>query len=75
MEKTNRITINVYDGIDDKTAVECVKNVIEMGKISTERHNPVYCFLTFFTGKIGVSLGRYTKNTVFNVYRHKGDDV
>lgn len=61
------MTIKIEDNIDDLTAINLVKQVIEQGKISNNGNS--YCYLTIFDD-IAVETRRYRKSPCFRVYRH-----
>lgn len=61
------MTIRIEDNIDDLTAINLVKQVIEQGKISNNGNS--YCYLTIFDD-IAVETRRYRKSPCFRVYRH-----
>ena len=61
------MTIKIEDNIDDLTAINLVKQVIEQGKISNNGNS--YCYLTMFDD-IAVETRRYRKSQCFRVYRH-----
>ena len=52
------MTIKIEDNIDDLTAINLVKQVIEQGKISNNGN--MYCYLTLFDD-ISVETRRYGK--------------
>lgn len=62
-----KMTIKIEDNIDDLTAINLVKQVIEQGKISNNGNS--YCYLTIFDD-IAVETRRYRKSPCFRVYRH-----
>ena len=60
------MTIEIKDNIDDLTAINLVKQVIEQGKISNNGNS--YCYLTLF-GDIFVETRQYRKSPCFRVYK------
>lgn len=62
------MTIKIEDNIDDLTAINLVKQVIEQGKISANSNS--YCHLTLF-GDIFVETRQYRKSTCFRVYKNE----
>ena len=60
------MTIEIKDNIDDLTAINLVKQVIEQGKISNNGNS--YCYLTMF-GDIFVETRQYRKSPCFRVYK------
>ena len=60
------MTIEIKDNIDDLTAINLVKKVIEQGKISNNGNS--YCYLTLF-GDIFVETRQYRKSPCFRVYK------
>ena len=60
------MTIEIKDNIDDLTAINLVKRVIEQGKISNNGNS--YCYLTLF-GDIFVETRQYRKSPCFRVYK------
>lgn len=65
------MTIRIEDNIDDLTAINLVKQVIEQGKISNNGNS--YCYLTIFDD-IAVETRRYRKSPCFRVYKQKSYD-
>lgn len=67
-----RIEIEIRDGVNPITALECVKQVIAEGKISRDgRGKPYYCSaVSFLTheGPTMVHTRNYRKNNCFLVY-------
>ena len=61
------MTIKIEDNIDDLTAINLVKQVIERGKISNNGNS--YCYLTLFNG-ISVETRQYRKSPCFRVYKN-----
>ena len=62
------MTIKIEDNIDDLTAINLVKQVIEQGKISNNGNS--YCYLTIFDD-IAVETRQHRKSTCFRVYKNK----
>ena len=62
------MTIKIEDNIDDLTAINLVKRVIECGKISNNGNS--YCYLTSFNDII-VETRQYRKSPCFRVYKNK----
>ena len=62
------MTIIIEDNIDDLTAINLVKQVIEQGKISNNGN--MYCYLTLFDD-ISIETRRYRKSPCFRVYKNK----
>ena len=62
------MTIKIENNIDDLTAINLVKQVIEQGKISNNGN--MYCYLTLFDD-ICVETRRYRKSPCFRVYKNK----
>lgn len=62
------MTIKIEDNIDDLTAINLVKQVIEQGKISNNGNS--YCYLTIFDD-ISVETRRYINSPCFRVYKNK----
>ena len=63
------MTIKIEDNIDDLTAINLVKQVIEQGKISNNGNS--YCYLSIFDD-IVVETRQYRKTPCFRIYkRHK----
>ena len=62
------MTIEIKDNIDDLTAINLVKQVIEQGKISNNGNS--YCYLTMF-GDIFVETRQYRKSPCFRVYKNE----
>ena len=62
------MTIKIEDNIDDLTAINLVKRVIECGKISNNGNS--YCYLTSFND-IMVETRQYRKSPCFRVYKNK----
>ena len=62
------MTIKIEDNIDDLTAINLVKQVIEQGKISNNDNS--YCYLTIF-GDIAVETRQYRKSPCFMVYKNE----
>ena len=60
------MTIEIKDNIDDLTAINLVKQVIEQGKISNNGNS--YCYLTLF-GDIFVETRQYRKSPCFRIYK------
>ncbi len=67
-----RIEVEIRDGINPITALECVKQVIAEGKISKDgRGKSYYCWaVSFLTheGPVMVHTRNYRKNNCFLVY-------
>ena len=61
------MTIKIEDNIDDLTAINLVKQVIEQGKISNNGNS--YCYLTLFSD-ICVETRQYRKSPCFRVYKN-----
>ena len=61
------MTIKIEDNIDDLTAINLVKQVIEQGKISNYGNS--YCYLTVFND-ISVETRQYRKSPCFRVYKN-----
>ena len=61
------MTIKIEYGIDDLTAINLVKQVIEQGKISNNGNS--YCYLTMF-GDMCVQTRLYRKSPCFRVYKN-----
>ena len=62
------MTIKIEDNIDDLTAINLVKQVVEQGKISNNGNS--YCYLTIFDD-IAVETRQYRKAPCFRVYKNK----
>lgn len=62
------MTIKIEDNIDNLTAINLVKQVIEQGKISNNGNS--YCYLTIF-GDIAVETRKCRKSPCFRVYKNK----
>lgn len=62
------MTIKIEDNIDDLTAINLVKRVIERGKISNNGNS--YCYLTIFDD-ISVETRQHRKSPCFRVYKNK----
>ena len=62
------MTIKIEDNIDDLTAINLVKQVIEQGKISNNGNS--YCYLTIFDD-ISVETRQHRKSPCFRVYKNK----
>ena len=62
------MTIKIEDNIDDLTAINLVKQVIEQGKISKNGNS--YCYLTIFDD-IAVETRQHRKSPCFRVYKNK----
>ena len=62
------MTIKIEDNIDDLTAINLVKQVIEQGKISNNGNS--YCYLTIFDD-IAVETRQHRKSPCFRVYKNK----
>lgn len=60
------MTIKIEDNIDDLTAINLVKQVIEQGKISNNGNS--YCYLTIFDD-VCVETRQYRKSPCFQVYK------
>lgn len=60
------MTIRIEDNIDDLTAINLVKQVIENGKISNNGNS--YCYLTIFDD-ISVETRQHRKSPCFRVYK------
>ena len=71
-----RIYLDIRDDIKPETALECVKQVVEAGKISNDGKS--YCWLTTFSdGKeeLIVCTRPYRKNTCFAIYKeHRNEN-
>ena len=67
-----RIEVEIWDGINPITALECVKQVIAEGKISRDgRGKSSYCWATSFLtheGSVMVHTRNYRENSCFSVY-------
>ena len=64
-----RIYLDIRDNINPTTALECVKKVIEQGKISNNGKS--YSYATLFDtnkGEIMVATRQYRKNNCFLIY-------
>lgn len=64
------MTIRIEDDIPDLTAIRCVEQVIEAGKISDNGKS--YCFVTTFStpsGEVTVVTASNRKSPCFRVYR------
>lgn len=70
-----RIEIEISDGINPVTALQCVEQVVNAGKISKGKNGmPYYCWGTSFLtheGPIMVHTRNYRKNNCFLVYLDK----
>ena len=62
------MTIRIEDNIDDLTAINLVKQVIEQGKISNNGNS--YCYFTIFDD-IALETRQYRKSPCFRVYKNK----
>lgn len=65
-----KIYIDIRDDIKPELALECVKRVIEKGRISG--NNDKYCWLTTFKTEIGelvVGTRDYRKNDCFVIHK------
>ena len=60
------MTIKIEDNIDNLTAINHVKQVIEQGKISNNGNS--YCYLTILDD-IAVETRQYRKSPCFRVYK------
>lgn len=64
--------IDIKDNIPHEIALECVKQVVSDGKVSTgEKGKKYYCWATLFQtniGKIMVATRQYRKDDCFVVY-------
>ena len=67
--------IDIRDDIPPVLALECVKQVVAEGKVSTgENGKKYYCWATSFqtnVGKIMVVTRQYRKDDCFVVYKNK----
>ena len=67
--------IDIKDDIPPVLALECVKQVVAEGKVSTgEKGKKYYCWATSFqtsAGKIMVATRQYRKDDCFIVYKIK----
>ena len=61
------MTIKIEDNIDDLTAINLVKQVIEQGKLSNNGNS--YCYLTLF-GDMLVETRQNRKSPCFRVYKN-----
>lgn len=70
-----KVEIDIRDGIKPEIALECVKRVIQGGKISVgENGKMYYCWATTFDtplGELVVYTRQYRKNDCFMVYKNK----
>ena len=70
-----KIQIEIRDDINPSIAVQCVKQVIDMGRISHDsKGGEHYCWATRFAstkGNLVVSVRPYTKNDCFVVYKER----
>ena len=65
------MTIRIEDNIPDLTAIRCVEQVIEAGKISDDGKS--YCYATTFStplGEVAVITSRNRKSPCFRVYKN-----
>lgn len=74
-ESSTKIEIDIRDNITPSTALNVVRNVVEMGKISIgEKGKKYYCWATSFTteeGDMMVYTRQYRKNDCFLVCKYK----
>lgn len=72
-----RVEIEILDGINPITALQCVEQVLDAGKISTGgKGKPYYCWATSFLtheGPVMVHTRNYRKNNCFLVYLENHD--
>lgn len=70
--KPKRIHITIYDDIDESTALECVKQVVSMGRIS--KNNTMFCYASILNtskyGDVAVVARDYRKSDCFLVCKH-----
>lgn len=70
-----KVEIDIRDGIKPEIALECVKRVIQSGKVSVgENGKMYYCWATTFDtplGELVVYTRQYRKNDCFMVYKNK----
>lgn len=71
--KPKRIHITIYDDIDESTALECVKQVVSMGRIS--KNNTMFCYASVLEtskyGDVAVFTRDYRKSDCFFVCKHE----
>ena len=70
-----KVEIDIRDNIKPEIALECVKQVIQGGKVSVgENRKMYYCWATTFgtpLGELVVYTRQYRKNDCFMVYKNK----
>ena len=67
-----RIHLDIEDGIRPEIALECVKQVVQMGRIS--KNDTMYCYATTFDtaqGEIEVYANDYRKSDCFKITKSK----
>ena len=67
-----RIHIDIRHDIPKTVALECVKQVIEQGKVSADGKS--YCYATTFdtsVGEVWVATRQYRKSDCFLVYKNE----
>ena len=74
-----RIEVEIRDGINPTTALECVKQVVASGKISRDGKGKLYyCWITTFGtpfGKLIVFTRENRKNDCFVVSKDKNKQI
>lgn len=70
---SGRICIDIKDGIDEINALECVKQVVSMGRIS--KNNTMFCYASVLStskyGDVAVFARDYRKSDCFLVCKHE----
>lgn len=71
--KTNmkQILIKFPDDMSDMDALNYVRNVVKMGKVS--KNNTLYCYWTQFVDNTCVSVNDRAKHPTFRIWRRKGE--
>ena len=67
-----RIHLDIEDGIRPVNALNCVKKVVEMGRISD--NGKMYCYATVLStneGDVCVITRRYRKSDCFKIIKYK----
>jgi hypothetical protein len=59
-----RIIINIDESISDEKAIEMVRTVVRLGKISNEVDDPQYCYFTTFKEPIALSCSKTKSGTM-----------
>lgn len=68
-----KIHLDIRHGVSPTLALECVKQVIEQGKISNDGKS--YCYATTFDtneGEVWVETRQYRKSDCFLIHKNQG---